>query len=826
MGLFSKFGAAKRATPQSRDSGADSRHQEALRLIDEGNAIEQEGRRAEALQRYDTAVRLSPDLARGHLNRGNVLLDMGDTDGAIDAYATALVKEPRYAAAHYNMGNAHARFGRPEAAVVAYRSAISLNPDFVDAEVALGAALEDLGQLDDAVSSYRRALVLKPDYAEVHSNLGNTLTKLGRMDEAIASYRRVVALSPHRADAYNILGRMLQAQGRPDDAVVNFRRAAEIDPNYADAHCNLGNVLHEIGRQDEAVACYRRALEIRPDSAELLSNLGNALRQLGRFDEAVRSLHRAREIKPGIAAIHLNLGNVLLDIGKLHGAAKSFRRSLEIDPAHADAHCNLGNALYGLGLLNDALACYRRAIEVEANHVLAHANLGNTLSAIGRADQAVASYREALRLDPDYATAQSNLLFSLNYRTDQDGAAMLAEARRYGDVVARKARPFTAWPNVPDPTRRLRVGFVSGDLRNHAVGYFTEGVLAALASKAADRMELFGYPTHFVNDAFTQRIKTSCRGWHPAVHLSDEAFAQRIRDDRIDILIDLSGHTEHNRLSMFAWKPSPVQATWLGYFATTGVATIDYFIADPLTLPESEEAHFTEAIWRLPDTRLCFSKPDVEAEVGSLPALGNGYVTFGSFNRLAKMNGDVVAQWARVLAAVANSRLLLKSASFNERSAQLDVVGRFAAHGIPSERLTLEGSDSLAGFLAAYHRVDVSLDPYPYTGGATSVHSLWMGVPVLTLAGETFVSRQGLGLLMNAGLPDWVATSPEEYVARAIAHTSDLHRLASLRQGLRSQVLSSPIFDTARFAEHFATALEGMWRRWCGRQPAAAHSPM
>jgi predicted O-linked N-acetylglucosamine transferase (SPINDLY family) len=266
---------------------------------------------------------------------------------------------------------------------------------------------------------------------------------------------------------------------------------------------------------------------------------------------------------------------------------------------------------------------------------------------------------------------------------------------------------------------------------------------------------------------------------------------------------------------MFAWKPAPVQASWLGYFATTGVAAIDYLIADPWTLPPSEDAHFTEQIWRLPETRLCFTPPEADVAVSPLPALTNGHVTFGCFNNLTKMNDGVVALWSRVLQAVPGSRLRLKAKQLDEASVRASVLERFAAQGIGAERLVLEGRSRRADYLASYGQVDIGLDPFPFTGGTTSAESLWMGVPVLTLAGDRLVSRQGVGLMMNAGLADWVALDADDYVARAVAHAADLPRLAALRSGLRQQVQASPIFDAQRFAPLFEAVLRGMWRRWC-----------
>ena len=350
------------------------------------------------------------------------------------------------------------------------------------------------------------------------------------------------------------------------------------------------------------------------------------------------------------------------------------------------------------------------------------------------------------------------------------------------------------------------------------MGYFIEGVLKSLTTQFAEQLEFYAYSWSPRTDTLTERIKACCQDWRTVVGQSDETLARQIHDDGIDILIDLSGHFDSNRLPMFAWKPAPVQVSWLGYFATTGVAAIDYLIADPWTLPETEEAYFTEKIWRLPETRLCFTPPDIDVEVSPLPALTNGYVTFGCFNSLAKMNDDIVSLWSRVLASVPDSQLFLKAKQLKDDSVRQNTIERFAAHGVDADRLILEGSESRARYLAAYHRVDIALDPFPYPGGTTSVESLWMGVPVLTLAGERFLSRQGVGIVMNAGLPEWIAADTDDYVSRAASHAGDLQRLAALRNKLRQQVLTSPIMDARRFAIHFEAVLRGMWRIWCARQ--------
>jgi len=301
--------------------------------------------------------------------------------------------------------------------------------------------------------------------------------------------------------------------------------------------------------------------------------------------------------------------------------------------------------------------------------------------------------------------------------------------------------------------------------------------------------------------------------WKPIYGKTDEAAANLIYEDGVHVLLDLSGHTSGNRLSMFGHKPSPVQVSWLGYFATTGLNEMDYLIGDPYVTPPKDDGHFTEKVWRLPETRWCFTPPDVDGAIAKPPALKQGYVTFGCFNNATKINDEVVALWAKVLEAIPSSRLLLKTKQFRDQMARENIIQRFAAHGIDSKRISLEESEDRQKYFAAYNKIDITLDPFPFTGGTTSVESLWMGVPLVTLAGGSLISRQGVGVLMNAGLSDWVAADEEEYVAKAVLFASDLDKLASLRAGLRSQVLASPLFDAPRFARNFENALWAMWNQ-------------
>jgi predicted O-linked N-acetylglucosamine transferase (SPINDLY family) len=504
------------------------------------------------------------------------------------------------------------------------------------------------------------------------------------------------------------------------------------------------------------------------------------------------------------------LGITLQDLGRLEEAEASYRQAISLKPDYAEAHSNLGITLRVLGRLDEAEASYRKAIALKPDFAEAHSNLGGTLRELGRSKDAEASYRQAISLKPDYAEAHSNLLF-LQSSCAFDSALHLKEALNYANAISKKiSSRFAEWSCVKKP-QRLRIGFVSGDFKNHPVGYFLEGLLTQLNPSS---VELFAYPTHFIEDELTTRIKPCFASWTPLFNKGDKEAARLIHNDGIHILIDLSGHTANNRLPIFAWKPAPIQISWLGYWATTGVPEIDYVLGDPHVTPPRDDDHFTEKVWRLPETRWCFTPPDVDVEVSAPPALKQDYVTFGCFSNLTKINDKVVELWAKVLDAIPDSRLLLKAKQLRDQLVRESIIQRFAAQGINGKRISLEESEDRQKYFAAYNRIDITLDPFPFTGGTVSVESLWMGVPLITLAGDSLISRQGVGVLINAGLPDWVAGDEESYLAKAIIFASDLDKLARLRANLRSQALASPLFDAPRFAQNFENALFEMWNQY------------
>jgi predicted O-linked N-acetylglucosamine transferase (SPINDLY family) len=424
--------------------------------------------------------------------------------------------------------------------------------------------------------------------------------------------------------------------------------------------------------------------------------------------------------------------------------------------------------------------------------------------------EAESSYRESIRINPDYAALHSNLLFSLNYVESMPTQEALVEAKRYGSAVSSKAEPkFTSWQVNPNPIK-LRIGFVSGDFSNHPVGFFVEGLLKNLD---LTKFDLYAFPTKSKIDELTNRIKPMFDEWIPIFDKSDIESAKLIHQLGIHILIDLSGHSAYNRLPVFSYKPAPIQSSWLGYFATTGLPEMDYFLGDPYLTSENEKNHFTEKLWKLSETWLCLTPPSPPIPISDLPALKNGYVTYGCFGNLSKMNSGVIKQWATILQNTADSKLLLKSKQLADIQVVNDIRDRFTDHGINSDRLVLEGPSSRKEYLEAYNRIDIVLDTFPYPGGTTSCEALWMGVPVLTLKGDRFLSHLGESIAHNAGQADWIAEDSNAYVSKASVFASDAQMLATIRMTLRDRVLKSPLFDAQRFANNFGVALWGMWRQ-------------
>lgn len=632
----------------------------------------------------------------------------------------------------------------------------------------------------------------------------------GHLFQAESICRKVLLAEPNQPDAFNLLGLMANQVGNSALAADLIGRAIHVDPAKPEYHFNLGCTFEELNRPDAAAASYRTALTIMPRYLEALVNLGSILKNQGEYDAAVDCYRTALTIRPHFAEIQMNLGNVFKALGSIDDAIICYRKALALKPDLASAHYNLGSALADIGKLDESLASLRKSLELKPDFPDALRALGQTLHLQGKAEEDMASYRQALAIDPDFAQLHSDLLLVMHYATSQSAEDIHAASIAFGQRFAEPLSNGWCRRDVRiEPGARLKVGFVSGDLRCHPVGFFLENVLRHLDQGS---FALYAYANQTAHDALSERIRPCFDKWVEVRGLSDEQLAARIHDDGIDLLIDLAGHTDGGgRLLTFARKPAPVQVSWLGYANSTGLRAMDYILADPITLPPDEERFYTEKVWRLPDTYLCFTPPDVAVAVNPLPAATNGYVTFGCFNKPTKINERVIACWAKILLALPDSVLLLKHKTFDHEQERESFCQRFQQQGIVPDRLRFEGESSRAEYLAAYDRIDCSLDPFPFPGATTTCEALWMGVPTLTLAmARGMYGHNGELLMKTVGLSDWVAYTEEEYLAKAQALCLDLYRLAELRSGLRQRMLQSSLCNARRFARHLEDAFRGM----------------
>ncbi|OXI92087.1 glycosyltransferase [Burkholderia sp. AU31652] len=720
---------------------------------------------------------------------------------------------------------AHHQAGRLAEAKTLYDTILTAQPGQPDALHFLGLLACQLKQYDAGIALMEQSLVERPD-ASYFNNLGNMLRENGRLDDAIAHYRRAVGLRPDYPEAHNNLGNALRDAREPAAAMESCARAIELRPGYAQAYNNLGNALQDLGDLDGAATHYGRAIELDPSMAMAHANLSAVRHKQLRCAEALEHAQDAIRLAPTLAEAHNHAGNAYHGLDRLDAAQASHRTAVTLNPADAGACHNLSVVLLKLQRLDEALVYCRQALQAGPPAVLMHVNLGDILRAQGNVDAAVHAYRDALALvrddaDDVAATVLNRLLFSAAASACVTPADYLADARRYGrHLAARSTR------HAHDPRERaaraqgrpLRVGFVSGDLRLHPVGIFLESVLAHLERT---RIDLRVYVTTDEEDAITAKLKPHASNWRSIAALGPEAAARMIHDDEIDVLVDLAGHTQSSGLAVFGWKPAPVQASWLGFFASTGCDAIDYFIGDRYTLPDAEAHHFVEQPWRLPDSFLCFTPPACDVEVGPLPMAARGHPTFGCFGQLVKIGDDVVRAWSRILHTLPDARLLLKAHELGREGVRDATVARFARHGIGADRLILEGGSPRAEYFGAYHRIDVALSPFPYPGGTTTAEALWMGVPVLGMKGSRFVTHICESVLHAAGMGEWVADGEDAYVAKAIAAVRDRERLATLRAGLRAQLLASPLCDARRFAAHLEAAFIGMWQRYTNSEHEA-----
>lgn len=642
----------------------------------------------------------------------------------------------------------------------------------------------------------------------------------GRADAAGAICETILSAAPDDAAALHLLGLIAGQAGDAARAVELIGRAARARPAEGLYQLNLGNALRVAGRTEEALSCYARATELSPDRCAAWLNLGQLRAERGETAQAIAALRHALQVDPANGAARLGLASALLDAAKSgpDGATASaeavslLEAACQKTPEPSRARFLLAKALANCGRWTEAVAHLEALAAAHPEAAEVRNALANGLSRLGRPVDAIREYRATFRLAPGFHHALTSVLGTLNAVPNVSREEVLAAHREWAENVAAPLYPGPRrFANSRDPARRLRVGYVSPDLRRHPVGTMFAPVLER---HDPARIETFCYYNYPRADAMTQRMRRAAHHWRDIAALDDDAVARLIDEDRIDILVDLVGHTQHTRLPVFARKPAPVQVSWLGYFNTTGLATMDYFVTDPTSSPSGQEAGFVEKLVRLPATRFCFEPPDYMPEVNALPAAHRGCVTFACLNNIAKLNAGVLDLWARILEAVPDSRLLLQASALGDPRFQHDFRAMAARRGIPPERLELRRFVPVEQAALTYHEVDVALDPFPFCGGMTSLDALWMGVPVVTLPQAMIAGRQTASMLVNLAMPELIAPDEASYVAIAVGLARDLDRLAAIRAGLRERFRNSPLAAYERFTRDLEHAYREMWRAW------------
>jgi len=633
----------------------------------------------------------------------------------------------------------------------------------------------------------------------------------GHFNEAEKLCHRILDADPAHAPTVSLMGIVLCQTGRAELGVKFIDKAGQLDPGEAAYANNLGTALTGLGRHAEALDAFTRAIAANDTYPQAHNNIGAALRPLGRLDEAAAHYARAVELAPDYGEAWANYANVLMDLERIDDADAAARKAVRLRPDYAIAHNNLGTVLQRRGQYGAATDCFRRALELHPDYPDALSNMGEALKDSGQAEAALPYYRKSVDLTPDEPGMASNMLMAFCNVAALSPADIAAEHRRWG---ARFAPPPPPPVTDADPDRRLRIGYLSPDFRRHSVAYFLDPILAH-HDKA--RVEVFCYANMAGDgDAVTQRLRGHADHWRRVLGMDDSALEEHIRADGIDILVDLAGHTRANRLSVLARRPAPVQMSYLGYPATTGLEAVDGRFTDAWADPPGmTEAYHSEQLERLPDGFLCYRPDETAPPVSSLPMNAAGHVTFGSFNNLSKLTPPVIEAWSAILARLPDARLVVKAKALGDTVTADRLTAAFAEHGIGADRLDLLAWITDASPLSAYHRIDVALDTFPYNGTTTTCEALWMGVPVIGLAGEWHAARVGVSLLSRLDMADWLAPDTAAYVELAVRMAGDAARLGDLRTGLRERMAISGLTDGARFTRTLEQAYRRAWRARC-----------
>ena len=773
-------------------------------------------RNEEALASLDKLLALQPEATEALLNRGIILQELHQPGAALNSFERALAINPEDPAILLNLGISLGELKRPEEAMVRFDQVLAHQPDLPEALFHRGFARQGQGRYQEALEDFQRTLALRPQWVAALINCATVLHLTQQSKQALALLKQALAISPDLPEGLLNCGIVLQALHQPGDALACFDRLLTLQPDHAGALMDRGNALLGLQRPQEALASLDLALVLQPDNPDILSNHGSALLTLGHPEGALADCDRALALRSDHGDALMNRGTALLALNQPTEALASFDLALALEPERVEALLNRGNALVRLHRIEEAMVSYDLGLALQPDHLETLLSRGTALHRLGRHLEAIACYDRVLALQSDHAKAHSNKIFVLDYIPEVDFKAH-QQARRAYFLAQAEGLPIVLEAEVRDgdPARPLVLGYVSADFRRHSAAACFGPVLYHHDRKA---FRIICYSGTTVEDDWTRRFRGVADVWRPTAGLSDDAMAALIRADGVDILIDLSGHSEGNRLLVFARKPAPIQITAWGHGGGTGLPMIDYQFTDPVIIPPEVRTLFAEAPYDLPCC-ITFEAPAYAPEILELPARLRGFVTFGSLNRFMKVTPAMLALWARILGAVPSSRLLLKDGALDDPGIQDQVRATFAGSDIAPERILLRGFTSHQDHLAVYNEVDIVLDTFPQNGGITAWEALWMGVPVLALLGSKPPSRLSGAVLHALGLDAWIAASEADYLELAVRQAGDLDCLARFRQVIRRRIAASAAGNPILYTRAVEEAYRAMWKRWLEQTP-------
>jgi predicted O-linked N-acetylglucosamine transferase (SPINDLY family) len=683
-------------------------------------------------------------------------------------------------------------------------------PNHFDALHLLGVSASDCGRFDEAAPILARAVTVEPRSAEAHSNLGQSLFKLKRHEEARAAYEKALALKPNFAMALTNLGNTLMHMRLFDQSIAAHDRAIALKADYSDAYSNRGMALMLADRNEEATRDFDRALSLNPRLLPAMVGKGIVNIRLRNYDLALTILNAALAALPDAAPVLAQRGRLFQDTAQFEKAEADFDAALKLDPSLEPALCGKASTVLHRGLTIEAISACHKALEQNPNSEVALTLLGACFSKQGETATAIAYFDRALALKPNHQDAIMRKIFALDFLPDTD-FVRLQEPRNFWwqEIGAKLPRRELGERNL-DPERRLVVGYVSSDFRNHSAAF---GFVPLLRYHDRRNFEVIGYSSYPTGDETTEKCRALCDRWVDAAQLNDDRLADRIQADKVDILVDLSGHTAGNRLTVFARKPAPIQVSAIGHVTGTGMPVMDYLLADATVVPAEARSVFAEKVYDLPCAITIEPPPDVPPS--PLPMIRNGYATFGVFNRIDKISDPALALWSRLMLAVPGSRIVVKHGAIDDPLLRDGLIARFVAHGIAPDRVKCLGSSRRAEHLAMFAEIDMSLDPFPQNGGMSTWESLQMGVPVISKLGKSAASRIGGAIVRAVGLDDWVVYDDDGYIAIARKFASNPDALATLRAGLPAMVANSEAGNCETYTRRVEEGYRQFWRDYC-----------